>query len=939
MKKGLRYLTIAAFGLLAATIIRAPEKKPVRITFPDDPQSRFEFELLKTMDPATRKVPNNIRQLELAFAGSKNSGSQISFAPGDIEAPGWDNRGPNNVGGRTRALGVDADDENIILAGGVSGGMWRSIDQGVNWTKTTASTELQSVTCIAQDLNSTNNDTWYYGTGEFSGNTAGGTGAFYLGDGIYKSTDNGQSWTLLSSTASSTPQITNDFDINHEIVVNPTNGDILVANIGGIYHSDDGGVTFDKELDNGARDWTDVVMTSTGVAFAVLETGGIFRSTDGENWTDISTGGPSLQSGDRKELAVMINGTSEEILYMLGENASGSPRDHMLWKYDDEVTNDWTDFSTNLPNLGQQTGDFNSQGGYDLLVQVDPDDENFVIIGGRNLWRFSDISVMSPTADWIGGYDPADPSNFGLYPNHHPDQHIFRFLSGTKAISGSDGGLHITNDITSNLLTNQPVSWVSMNNSYLTTQVYALSVGPDNEIFAGFQDNGTWLTTTTDGDTDWTETFSGDGGYSAWNEDGTRRYVSVQNGKIFRLNYTNGTDTDYDSETEITPNGYSTSLFIVPMYTAPYDDDLLFLGGDSDLYVNTQASSSASSVGWKSIDLGTTGEISEIGTTGVNVIYVGTSNGELYRIENPEDTNPTITDVTDSNFPSGYVSGVGINPFRPNEVLTCFSNYGIQSIFYSNDNGTTWTDVSGDLEENVNGSGNGPSVRTVRIHGDGDRFFAGTSTGLYSTTSLSGVTTTWTQEDANGIGNVVVEHLVTRNSDGLVVAGTHGNGVYSANFEVSPGLDDDLGINAITAPVTSLFSTAEPVTATVFNFGQNDQTAYDLTLFLDNVLVVTDNITTAIAANTSFSHTFSTTLDLSMVMSATIRVEVTLAGDENSFNDDLEKVVQNVFQVTSFPYFEGFETSEHNWENDAPWELGQPANTQLMRPQKVQWPG
>ncbi len=927
-KRGIKYLLAIIWLFVAATIISTPPKKPTTFTFPDNPQARFEFELLKTRDPATGKIPTNIRELELAFAASKQSGSQIPFAAGDISVA-WLNRGPNNVGGRTRALAFDVADvtENIILAGGVSGGMWRSMDRGVSWTKTTDSDELQSVSCIAQDPRIMETSTWYYGTGELSGNSAGGTGAFFLGDGIYKSIDNGNSWNIFANTGEGTPLSAGDFDLNHEIVVNPTNGDVLIANIGGIYRITNDGLTTENPLmsPSGAT-WSDIVVSSTGVFYAAIEQNGVFTSTDGDIWTDITPMGMPRASGDRMELA--ISAFDENIVYALGEDTGAGTDQHTLWKYDATgMGGNWTDLSANLPMLGGQTGDFQSQGGYDLLIKIKPDVADFIVIGGRNLWRSTDGFSTTTETTWIGGYDPADPSNFGLYPAHHPDQHSFEFLSGNMAISGNDGGLQITLDITNSFLPNQPVDWVPMNNGYLTTQVFALSVGPGSQIFAGFQDNGTWLTNSTVGTTAWIETFSGDGGYSAWNNDGTRRFVSVQNGQIFRLNYDDANATANTSETEITPSGYSTSLFIVPQYLAPSDDNILLLGGDSELYVNTEASTSTSSVGWKSISLGTTGEISELGVTGVDNVYVGTSNGQIFLVESLSEATPTVTELT-ANLPvtyvSGYISGVGVNPFRANELLICLSNYSIPSIYYSNDSGTSWTDVSGDLEEFPTGTGNGPSVRVARIHGDGDRFFVGTSTGLYSTTTLDGVNTVWSPEDEMGMGNVVVEHMVTRVSDGLVVAGTHGNGVYSANFEVSAGLDNDLGINAITAPITGLQTTAEPVTTTVFNFGQLAQSAYDLSLFVDDVLIVTDNITAEIAANASFNHTFSTTVDLSAVTSARIKVQVILAGDGNNFNDELEKTIQNVFRVTNFPYFEGFESDDHMWEPALPWELGEP---------------
>ena len=119
----------------------------------------------------------------------------------------WKKRGPYNVGGRTRALAVDISDENVLLAGGVSGGMWRSTDGGQNWSKTTKPEQLHSVTTIAQDLRTGKNSIWYYGTGEYTGNSAigGGNNAYFSGDGIFKSTDGGENWKEISGGSSGFP--------------------------------------------------------------------------------------------------------------------------------------------------------------------------------------------------------------------------------------------------------------------------------------------------------------------------------------------------------------------------------------------------------------------------------------------------------------------------------------------------------------------------------------------------------------------------------------------------------------------------------------------------------------------------------------------------------------------------------------------------------------
>lgn len=899
------WLMLTCLIFMSGTALMAQQEQKNDREEGDNPEARLEFELLRTKDPKTGRIPDNIRALELAFMREQSSLINIPFAAGDITSA-WKNRGPFNVGGRTRALAVDSRNESIILAGGVSGGMWRSADQGATWQKTTGTDELQSVTCIAQDP--TNPDTWYYGTGEFSGNSASGTGAFFLGDGIYKSTDNGLTWAVLPSTQSNTPEsFDSSFDINMEMVVDPTNGDLYVATVGILQKSTDGGVSFTEVLLGSASSWVDVVVSSTGTLYAVLDGDGIFRSTDGENWTDITpASGFPLVSGERKELALAPS--NEDILYLIGEDADNSSN-YSFWRFD-ESTDTWTDRSAGIPQLGGQTGDFDSQGGYDLLIKVKSDDENFVVIGGTNLFRSTDGFATTGNTDWIGGYTPTN-SSFGLYTDHHPDQHSFVFLSGDKALSGNDGGVQVTDNIGSALGT-EAVDWTSINNGYVTTQVYALSAGPGDQIMAGFQDNSTWLTTSTASDAIWTDQFGGDGAYNAFNSDGTVRYMSSQRANIFRVNYDQGADDiEADNFTNFTPSGYLASLFIVPFYLDPVDDNLFYLAGASDLYVNTQASTGSSSSGWKRINLGTTGLVSEIGVSPSNVVFAGTSNGELFKVTDPGG-NETVTDISGSNFPSGYVSAVAVDPIDENSILVTFSNYGIPSVFYTSDGGTTWDDVSGNLEENTDGTGSGPSVRSATILGNGDKYFVGTSAGLYATTSLTGGSVTWVQENANGIGEVVVEHLVSRMSDGLVLAGTHGNGIYSANFEVTPPADNDLGVIAITAPddeVLASSSDAVTVSAQIRNFGGLSQSSFDISFLVNDVEIDTETISQTLAPGEEVELSFSTTFDFSTAGTYTLKVGVELAGDEDDTNDTKTVSIISIAPIETYPYLETFDAS------------------------------
>ena len=172
-------------------------------------------------------------------------------------------------------------------------------------------------------------------------------------------------------------------------------------------------------------------------------------------------------------------------------------------------------------------------------------------------------------------------------------------------------------------------------------------------------------------------------------------------------------------------------------------------------------------------------------TSPTNRLYYGDNLGIVRKVDNADSGNGSgVSDISGSAFPSGYVSNIAVNPEDGNELIVTFSNYSVKSIWHSNDAGATWSDISGNLEENSDGSGNGPSVRSALIlkHKSTQMYFVGTSTGLYSTTSLNGTSTTWVHEGAQSIGNVVVDALAGRESDGYIAVATHGAGVFTVNL-------------------------------------------------------------------------------------------------------------------------------------------------------------
>ena len=825
---------LSSFLILAlafTTQSYAQEARPA-----DNPSGRLLHEIEVTASPYTGKIPENIRARELEFSKSipiKDHGYLLKNAgTNEIAAQNWVYRGPRNIGGRCRALGIDVANENNIIAGGVSGGMWRSVDGGTSWVRTSPLDQTQSVSCLAQDVRSGKTQNWYYGTGEFFGNSTSLGGDTYFGEGIFKSTDNGVTWSQLQSTVLTSPIEFDMFKYVWRIAVDHTTMDqdiVYAATIGGIHRSTDGGETWNIVLGEGSRlsAATDIAISPTGVIYATLSTlsvnastggggngdaiiHGIYRSTDGIAWTDIT---PDDFPDDYNRIVLDIADSDENILYFLAEtpgvgfesvDPQGNTEWHSFYKYtylSGDGSGDggtWENRSNNLPRL-QNLGTFSSQGSYDLIVRVKPDDPDMVFIGGTNIYRSNNGFASQAGAAWIGGYNrdyvPNSPNILQwqdlAYPNHHPDIHEILFSPSNPNVmfTGSDGGVHKTTVPTS---TN--VSWQSLNNGFQTTQFYAIDINEQNagdyRIIGGMQDNSTYISP--EPGTDWEWLAGGDGGYCAIpNSTDEYYYVTSQFGRVYRSLVDDRYRVDDIERISVNNVDRYEFPFIAPIALDPNSDENMYIIAYRKLYRNNGLSFDQSGGFWQPMDNTNQGGASLISSVAVSktpadVLYFGTSRNKLYKLENGSTSTANPVDISGSNFPfRGRIACIALDPESSQNIMAVFSNYDIPSLFYTSDGGATWMDVSGNLEEQPDGRGAGPSCRwadMVNVNGQ-TIWFVGTSTGLYSTTQLNGQETVWMREGPFTIGNAVVSMVKTRDADDFVAVATHGNGVFTATAQ------------------------------------------------------------------------------------------------------------------------------------------------------------
>lgn len=761
----------------------------------ENPQKRLEYEMNMLKDPSTGRIPFDIRHKELSFVREinrtdrNNIRSSAAGVSQTSAALPFVNFGPFNIGGRTRALAIDVTDENILLAGGISGGVWRSTDQGTSWTRTTNFDQIPSVTTIVQDKRAGKTSNWYYATGEHVGNSASETGAFYLGDGIYKSTNGGVSWSLLDGTAINLVSSLGKFSLVNKIAIdysNQTETELYVAGMSKIYRTlnDFQSVTTVLGLPNtGVGNSADIAIASDGTIIASIPNRssngtspeeGIFISPDGISWTSIALPAGWPSTFRRVELA--FDPHDNNFFYALGET--------FFYKYN-RSTSTWTALTSNINVNSESVEGFDGQGGYNLEVAVHPGNQNTLFVGGTNLLRSPNGFTTETDRKHIGGYTGTGTA--GSYLNHHPDIHTLSFFpsDAKKMLSGSDGGVHLTNDNTVNT-----VVWNSLNNGYITTQFYTIDLyrgdRGDHQITGGMQDNGTWALFQNDPVRPWVQAYGGDGAFAAISYNAL--YASAQEGQMGRFELVNNT---YQAPVDISPSDDNEEfLFINPFIVDRVNQDRMYVAARGKMYYTYDVRENPENGEWEEINgIGISDHYVSAFATSIQpegVLYFGTTDGGLQKISNTKKIT-SVSNILRSNLPQGAsVTSLAVDPRNADRVFLTYGNYGIVSVWMSENGGETWSSIAGNLEENANGSGNGPSVRSIEIlpnGASGEKVFVGTSTGLYMTSSLNGTSTVWTQQATNIIGNSIVNMVKVRPVDGKVIAATHGSGVFVGYYD------------------------------------------------------------------------------------------------------------------------------------------------------------
>lgn len=798
-------------------------------------RAEYLFNMLR--NPKTNAIPKGIRDRELAFAERMKRSVKREDALMANNTMSWAEIGPFDVSGRTRALGIDRRNSDIIIAGGASGGMWKSTDGGQTWSLRSSPGQTLGITDVVQ--HPSNPDTWFIATGEFDG-SAGDLGqtARYYGSGLYISNDNGDTWSPVPGTEDNDVSFSSQFDYISKVVVSPTTGSLFFASHGfGVFKSTQNGENAVISLGNANQHlYADVAITSNGVLYAVLSKGfqgvvqdnpsGVYISTDdGDTWTNITAAGFSA-SPDRSVIGVAPS--DEDVFYVFTDTGFGADG-LTLFRYDVSDLNSIqvSDRSANIPNFRGDVGMMNPQGSYNLICKVLPNNPDYVFLGTTNLIRAADgfSSMPAQIVDpddanqmatnpnlapqyWIGGY--ATDNDISQYADHHPDQHnlVFDPSNPVRAFSAHDGGISVTEDITAT-----PVVWETREEGYNVTQFYNISIHPaanDPRILGGTQDNGSpfFRYDLAQRHADSRDASTGDGAFQYLAND--YFLTSSQNGFMVQYQYQGDSYDEFSFSYAFPKDPNLEKLFIHPFAVNPADEDIMAYPDGNHIWRNNQMTTLSQNFadvegtleGWielNNVNVGTDGHyISALEYTSSNPsgrLYFAGSDSDLapkiFRLDNVDATDGEVNISIPGTGAGEYVHDIVVNPVDGDEVIVVISNYEVESLWHSADAGASWTAIGGTLEGE-----NGPSVRAAAIavnSGNPDDliYFAGTSVGLFATTQLNGNQTQWAQaENENIINNTVVSSLDYRLADNTLAVGTHGRGLFLGTLFVASSTEE-----------------------------------------------------------------------------------------------------------------------------------------------------
>lgn len=703
---------------------------------------------------------------------------------GTVSGLGARNIGSAAMSGRISAVAAfNSGGVTTMYVGAASGGVWRSYDSGTTFKPVFDKMPVQSIGAITIDPS--NPKTIWVGTGE-----AWTRNSVSIGNGIYKSTDGGETWASMGLPES---------ERIVKILVHPTNGNVVYACVPGklwsdskdrgVYKTTDGGKSWNlvlagKNLSNGCsglsmdpkrpdtlfagmwdfrrKGWT---FRSGGDGETAPSASGMFRTADGgKTWTELTpSANKGLPAGPWGRVEVVVAPSNGSVVYALIESAKSSlyrssdggatwqARDHsqmMVWRpfyFARLVVDPKNPDRLFKPDLG-------------LIVSEDGG-ESFSGTGGGSHGDWHDL--------WI------DPDN---------TKHV---------IGGDDGGFWMSFDGGNR--------WWK-NNSLPVSQFYHVSVDEKDpyNVYGGLQDNSSWVGPSAypGGITNqrWENLYGGDGFWTVVDPtDPDAVYAESQGGYIGRVDRKTMTARDIQPKAR-----YKEKLrfnWNSPIHLSPTQKGTIYIGsqflfrsrdrGDSwdrisgDLTTNDpekqkQEQSGGVTVDNSSAEMHTTIYSISESPKNAQVIWVGTDDGNVQVTKNGGGAWTNVTANVTGLPAASWVSWVEASRFDAGTAYAAFDRhtYGDMTpwIYKTTDYGKTWTRLASP-DKGVRGYAHTIKEDTVQKN----LLFAGTELGLWI--SLDGGTT-WAEFKGGNFPSVAVREVQIQSRENDLVIATHGRGIW-----------------------------------------------------------------------------------------------------------------------------------------------------------------
>ncbi len=620
------------------------------------------------------KIPMNARENALKQVKELEYKFSKSDAYLQAQQPEWKPVGPFNVGGRIKSIVTHPTDSKIVYAAAAAGGIWKTTTSGGTWFPIF---DFESSIAFGQlAIDPKNPDVLYAGTGE----AVIGAGQTYLGTGLYKTTDAGNSWRLLGMT---------DAGSFSKLFVSKNNSNLIYAStiIGneGLWKSINGGESFTEIFDGTVTDFVVNPVNDDEVFIAENANAIKYTNDGGLNWVSRFNGIFEI----RGRISISASSQDFNILYCLIEG--GPSREGRIYKTTDKG-NYWNILFTG------GGGFFNGQGMYNNCIAVDPKNHNNVLAGGIEMWLSNN-----------GGKTWGTVNNSSSNGYMHVDQHCITF-SDAKANTvyvGNDGGIYVSN--------NNGLGWAPLNNNLQVTQFYAMAIDNSvkNKNYGGTQDNGTVGMVPAD---NWNMIYGGDGFDVVVNPKNPRIvWGELYYGRVWKF--------------ELQDNGSGNSQLLlhesVDQDTGIWHSPLVWDKRNEILWLGKRGLHASSGTYFSQVLAKQTYRFTAIGLNQNegDIIYAGNEAGQVFL---STDYGDKWNQIQENGLINRFVKDIKVSNFDPNVAYICYSGYGTPHIFKTTNLGQSWTNISLNLPDSP--------VNDLEEHPDDPNIlFIATDVGVFAT--------------------------------------------------------------------------------------------------------------------------------------------------------------------------------------------------------------